>query len=628
MATTIKSTALDFTNIKQNLKDYLKAQTEFKDYDFEASGLSNILDVLAYNTHINGLTSNFTLNESFLGTAQLRSSVVSLATGIGYVPDSKTASQATVQVSVDLSSVGGRPATVDLPAFSQFTTTVDDVAYTFQTKEVFTASDDGSGNYVFKTSDGSSAIPIFEGTSKTKTFLVGEYNEADVYIIPDVNMDTDTAIVRVFDSYGATTNTVYISITDATTIDTNSTIYILKEAPNGFYQLSFGSVKSGQTAGVLGKAPVAGNAITVEYISTHGKDANGATSYTPSSTVTVLGTAYDLTVGVPTKSVGGDDKETIESIRKNAPFQYATQNRMVTPEDYTSIILRNYSTLINDIVSWGGEDDASPKFGTVFTSIDFEDDVDADRQQATKDAITDLVKQLAVISFNIEFTDPVTTFVESDVFYQINPRLTSLSNNAVSTLINTEVSNYFTSTLGKFGQSFRRSNLLTLVDEVSPAVLSSRAVVRMQQRMTAVINTSNTFTFTFPTDISQPIVSNTPTAEDYVVRSSLFTVDGVTCQIINETYATNGVGYSSNKLQVVNAGNGVVIVDNIGDYNTTNRTVNIVSFTPTGLLGGGGVIKLSVLPANQSAISPVRNYILEYDTDESTITPVTVTADN
>ena len=140
MATTIKSTALDFTNIKQNLKDFLKAQTEFKDYDFEASGLSNILDVLAYNTHVNGLTSNFALNESFLGTAQLRSSVVSLATGIGYVPDSKTASQGTVQVSVDLSAVSGRPSTVDLPAFTKFTTTVDDVAFTFQTKEVFTAS--------------------------------------------------------------------------------------------------------------------------------------------------------------------------------------------------------------------------------------------------------------------------------------------------------------------------------------------------------------------------------------------------------------------------------------------------------------------------------------------------------
>jgi len=127
MATTIKSTALDFINIKANLKDYLRSQTEFKDYDFEASGLSNILDVLAYNTHINGLTTNFALNESFLGTAQLRSSVVSLATGIGYIPDSKTSSQGTAQISVDLSAVSGRPATIDLPAFSKLTAAVDDM---------------------------------------------------------------------------------------------------------------------------------------------------------------------------------------------------------------------------------------------------------------------------------------------------------------------------------------------------------------------------------------------------------------------------------------------------------------------------------------------------------------------
>ena len=588
MATTIKSTALDFSNIKANLKDYLKAQTEFKDYDFEASGLSNILDVLAYNTHINGLTTNFALNESFLGTAQLRSSVVSLATGIGYIPDSKTSSQGTAQISVDLSAVSGRPATIDLPAFSKLSAAVDDITYTFQTKEIFTAADNGTGQYVFKTANDSSVIPIFEGTTKIKTFLVGEYNEADVYIIPDLNLDGDTAIVRVYDSYGATTNTVYTNITDATTINTNSTIYILKEAPNGFYHLSFGSVASGATAGVLGKAPLAGNAIEVEYISTHGKDANGATSYTPTSTVTVLGTAYALTASVPGKSVGGDDRESIESIRKNAPFQYATQNRMVTPEDYTSIILRNFSTLINDIVSWGGEDDYNPKFGTVFTSIDFEEDVTAQKQIDTKASIVDLVNQLAVVSFNIEFTDPVDTFVEADIFYQINPQLTSLTSQAISALINTEVSSYFAKTLGKFGKSFRRSNLLTLVDEVSPAVLSSRAVIRMQQRITAVINVNNTFTLTFPSDIAQPVISNTPTAETFVVRSGLFTVDGVTCRIVNETYATKGVGFSSNKLQVINAGNGVVVVDNIGSYDATKRTVEIVSFRPSGLLGGGG----------------------------------------
>jgi hypothetical protein len=204
----------------------------------------------------------------------------------------------------------------------------------------------------------------------------------------------------------------------------------------------------------------------------------------------------------------------------------------------------------------------------------------------------------------------------------------SLTSQAISALINTEVSNYFALTLGKFGKSFRRSNLLTLVDEVSPAVLSSRAVIRMQQRITAVINVNNTFVLTFPSDIAQPVISNTPTAETYVVRSGLFTVDGVTCRIVNETYATKGVGFSSNKLQVINAGNGVVVVDNIGSYDATKRTVEIVSFRPSGLLGGGGDIKISVLPANQSAISPLRNDILHYDTSESVTTPVSVSADN
>ena len=624
MATSIKSTALDFTNIKQNLKDYLKAQTEFKDYNFEASGLSNILDVLAYNTHINGLTSNFAINESFLGTAQLRSSVVSLATGIGYIPDSKTAAQGTVNVSANLSAVSGRPSLIYLPAFTKFTATIDDVAYTFQTKEVFSATDNGTGIYNFKTSIGSLAIPIFEGILKEKTFLVGASEDrfADTYIIPDLNMDADTAIVRVYNSYGSTTNSVYTNLTKANTINSTSSVYILKEAPNGFYQLSFGG------GGALGKSPLAGNAITLQYISTGGKTGNLATSYTASDTISVDGISYNLTTTSATISTGGDDRESIESIRKNAPFQYATQNRMVTPEDYTSIILRNFSTLINDIVSWGGEDDPYPKFGTVFTSISFEDDVSAERQVETKAQITELVKQLAVVSFDVEYADPINTFIESNILYQINPQLTALSNNTISTSINTVVSNYFTSTLGKFAKSFRRSNLLTLIDDVSPAVLSSRAVIRMQQRITPTLNTSNSFTLTFPNVISQPIFSLSPTRADYVVRSSNFEVDSATCQIVNETYVVGGIAKASNKLQVVNISTGLVVVDNIGEYSASTRQVKIVSFKPTSITGASQTIKISVLPANQSAISPLRNDILLYDADESTILPVTTTSDN
>tara|TARA_R110002096_G_scaffold96692_4_gene215734 strand:+ start:503 stop:2350 length:1848 start_codon:yes stop_codon:yes gene_type:complete len=615
MATTINSTALDFANIKTNLKTYLANTTEFADYDFEASGLSNILDVLAYNTHINGLTTNFALNESFLGTAQLRSSVVSLATGIGYVPDTMTSSKGTVGITMDLNNVSGRPSTVDLPTNTRFSSTVDDITYTFQTREVHTASDDGNGNYIFKTTDNLTAIPIFEGTLKTKTFNVGEFNEADVYMIPDATLDADTAIVRVIDG---STSSVYTNITAATTISPTSTIYILKEAPNGFYQLSFGG------NGILGLAPAAGNTITVEYLSTKGGDANTAKAFTALDTVTVLGSARTLTVSTAAAGIGGDAKETIASIRTNAPFQYATQNRMVTPEDYTSIINRNYSTLINDIISWGGQDNPEPKFGTVFSSIDFESDVTDATQTATKASIEDLVKQLAVISFNVEFADPIETFIETSLFYQINPNLTSLSTNAITNSIKTAIGTYFTANTGKFEKAFRRSALLTLVDEVSSAVLSSRAVIRMQQRIVPTINVFNAYQLSYPAGIAKPAANASPKDNDHIVRSNTFLVDGNPCRILNEQRPN----VATNKLQVVESGTGTVIVDNIGSFNEISGLVTITAFRPTGLLGGGSNIKISVLPANQSAIAPERNNIIKYDASISTIIAVKTEAEN
>jgi len=615
MATTINSTALDFANIKANLKTHLLNSTEFADYNFEASGLSNILDVLAYNTHINGLTTNFALNESFLGTAQLRSSVVSLATGIGYVPDTMTSAKGTVGVTMSLVGVTGRPSTVDLPSNTRFSSSVDDITFTFQTREIHTATDDGAGSYLFKTTNGSTAIPIFEGTLKTKTFNVGEFNESDVYIIPDVTLDADTAIVRVND--GSTSDT-YISITAATTISANSTIYILKEAPNGFYQLSFGG------NGILGRAPAAGNTITVEYLSTKGAVANTAKAFTATDTVTVLGTARTLTTTTTAAGIGGDNKETIASIRTNAPFQYASQNRMVTPEDYTAIINRNFSTLINDIISWGGQDNPEPKFGTVFSAIDFEADVTAATQTATKSSIEDLVKQLAVISFNVEFADPIETFIETQLFYQINPNLTSLSTNAITNSVKAAIVDYFTANTGKFEKSFRRSAMLTLVDEVSSAVLSSRSVIRMQQRITPTINVFNAFTLTYPAIIAKPAANATPSDNDQIVRSSIFLVDGNPCRILNEQRAN----VATSKLQVVESGTGTIIVDNIGSFSTTSGLLTITAFRPTGLLGGSTNIKISVIPANQSAIAPERQNIIKYDEEISTISVVTTEAEN
>ena len=280
MATTIRSTALDFNNIKNNLKTFLQNKEEFTDYDFEASGLSNILDVLAHNTHINGLIANFAINESYLPTAQLRSSMVSLSEGIGYVPDTATSSQAKIRVSTNLTG-DTIPTTITMPAYTKFNSTVDDVSYSFQTIEAFTATKVGTGFYEFKASNGSNNIPVFEGTFKTKTFIVGAYEDNPVYVIPDSTLDADTVTVKVFNSVTSSDFSTYQNIVNVTSISANSTVYILKESPNGYFELSFGD---GTTFGV---APSAGNRIEVEYLSTKGSVANGASSFAPANTLSV-----------------------------------------------------------------------------------------------------------------------------------------------------------------------------------------------------------------------------------------------------------------------------------------------------------------------------------------------------
>ena len=620
MATTIESSALSFDNIKASLKNKLKNSTEFADYDFEASGLSNILDVLAYNTHLNGLIANFSINESFLNTAQLRSSLVSLATGIGYIPDSRTASRALLKVSVNLAGVSGRPSVIDLPRFTRFSTTVNEVSYTFQTTEVFTAEDDGAGLYVFKTQGGSESIPVFEGSRKTKTFLVGEFDETDVYIIPDKNMDTDTVSVNVFDSLSASAFTAYQSIVDATSVNENSTIYILKESPNEFYELSFGAND------ILGQAPKAGGKIVVDYISTVGPDANTGSSFTAIDQITVNSVNYNLTVATTSKSAGGDVKESASSIRRNAPFQYATQNRMVTADDYRSIILRNFSSLISDIKTWGGQDNPEPQFGTVYTSIKFESDVSAQQQTDTKQAIRDLVDQLAVLSFKVEFADPLDIFVETDIRFQVNPQLTPLSINSLGVSVKDVVSNYFTTNIGGFDKSFRRSSVLALVDDVSPAILSSRAEVKVQQRITPTVNAINSFNLTYPTPILNPLDSIEP-----VIVSNNFVLGGSTCRIENRTAKQQGDGSytpASTNLRIVELGTGIVKQNNIGSIDPLTGKVDIVSFKPEALSGGSSIIKLSVTPANQSAITPELNEILNFDETASKVTPVIVDAPN
>ena len=320
MTTSIKSTALDFQAIKNNLKSHFASQSEFSDYDFEASGLSNILDVLAYNTHINGLTANFSLNEAFLNSAQLRSSVVSHAENLGYYPRSKTASSAIVNLTV--STADTVTNSTNIQPFTEFTASIDSTTYTFNTTEEHTATNNGTGTFSFLANDGSTNITIKEGTKKIKTFIAGNSTDENYYIVPDPNMDTSTIVVKVYDTTGSTNFVSYTNIKAATNVTSTSRLFIVRETPNGYFELTFSE------GNVLGKAPEPGNKIEVTYLSTVGNIANGASSFVAKSKVTIGSTQYDMTVSLAsgfTASAGGADAENMQSIKINAPLAFAAQ---------------------------------------------------------------------------------------------------------------------------------------------------------------------------------------------------------------------------------------------------------------------------------------------------------------
>jgi len=595
MATNIQSTQLDFDTIKTKLKTYLAQQTEFADYNFEASGLSNILDVLAYNTHFNGLTANFALNEAFLNTAQLRSSVVSHAEALGYNPRSITSAIAYVNISIVVSD-SGRPATITLPKYSTFNTSVDDINYTFYTTESVTATDDGTGNYSFLNALGTAAIAIQEGVIKTKTFNVGSTTDRQIFVIPDLTVDTTTATVNVFTSSSSSDFLSYSKLYDAVAVDATSTLYQLRESPNGFYELAF---SDGTTTGVK---PTAGNKIVMTYLSSKGATANGGSGFTPTSTITVNASSYNLNVVTSSAAAGGKDKEGIESIRFNAPITFAAQQRLVTAGDYKALILSKYST-VEDCVAWGGEDNIPATYGKVFISLKFPSTVSEAGKTVIKDNIqTNLIRPLSVMSIDSTFVDPETTFIECSTFFTFNPNKTGSTVKATETSVQNAVNNYFKLNLQGFSKSFRRSNILSDIDELSEAILNSRMNIKLQQRFTPTLGTSASYTLNFPVALAVPDDVN------HVVTSNTFNISGLVCVIRNQL--------KTNILQVVDADSNIV-VDNVGNYTATTGEVKIIGFSPSTIAGGQTTINISVTPASQSTIRPLRNYILEIETSKS-----------
>lgn len=597
--TTINTSRLDFQNIKARLRTFFAQQDEFQDYDFEASGLSNILDVLAWNTHINGLTANFATNEAFLTTAQLRSSVVSLAESLGYFPRSARSAIAYVNLSVNLSAVPSRPASIVLPERTRFQTSVNNFSYTFQTREPFTAVDNGAGIYTFQTSDGSDAIPIYEGVERTKIFYVDTLGDDQVYVIPDATADTSTMFVDVFPSPTSTAFARYTLLIDALSIDSTSTLYTVRESPNGFYEVIFSN-------GVItGQSPQVGNRIEVNYLSTAGADANSATVFTPTTSFIYNGIPFTIQSITAAAATGGSAPESIESIRRNAPLAFSSQQRLVTAEDYKAQILSRYS-FIEDAVAWGGEDNNPPQYGRTYVSLLFSDGTTDDSKDVIKTAIVnELTNNLSVMSIDTVFVDPEVTYLEFNFNFNFDPDLSSVTANTMEQRVLQAAGTFFDENVTGFGRVFRRSNLLSEIEDISSSVLNVSTGVVMQRRFVPIVEgnetaapAEETVVLTFPAPIAPP---NT---ETITVSSSSFVYNGNVVRVVNKI--------GENKLQVQRLDN-VVVVDNVGSYNAQLGVVTISGIRVDSVIDGSNTIKVKAIPLDQETVRAVRNDIIDID---------------
>ena len=602
MATNLNVTELDFDQIKRNLKNFLKQQTEFTDHDFEGSGLNTLLDVLAYNTHYNAMNAHYSLNEAFLDSAQIRGNVVTRAKLLGYTPRSILAPRATINLVVDLAgenaATQGATSSLVLPRGTKFTSTVSGESFDFVTLNNSTGTQSGT-KFTF------SNVAIAEGTYKTLLYRVDNDIESQKFQLGDADADTSTLRVRVQQNEQSLTHDVYAKFESLLNVDSTSQIYYLQENPSELFEIYFGD-------GVIGRKPVNNNIVTLDYVFTKGAEANGASIFNISGNLSNSGgTALvnsTYTVTTLTNASGGTEKETMESVRFNAPLTFTSQNRAVTAEDYKAIILKSFSN-ISSISTWGGEDNDPVDFGSVYISIK---PLTADVLTAEeKSQITDnVLKGKNIVSITPEIVDAAFTDLELDVFVKYNPNLTDRSSVDIQTLIKDVIADYNFNNLNKFDGVFRHSQLTKAIDSADPAILNS--TVRPFMFQNVALNptaNANDHALTFAAPFYQAGNST-----DFVLNSSAFLIN-------NENHFFGDVpidGSSERQVIIYKIVDDVNITTNpdVGRIDLDKGTLTLKGFA----IDSATTVRLTLTP-NSLDIAPKRNQLLRIDPARVTVTP-------
>jgi hypothetical protein len=471
---------LDFDLIKSNLKTFLQNQSEFQDYNFEGSGFSILLDLLAYNTHYLGFNANMLANEMYLDSADIRKNIVSLAKMLGYTPTSPKAPTASIDILVNNAS----GTSITMAKGTTFTTTVDGTTYQFLTNASHTITP-SSGVYNF------SSIPIYEGTLVTYKYTVNTSDPDQRFIIPNNRVDTSTLKVQIQNSASDTTTATYTKASGFTSLDNTSKVYFLQEGEEGKFEVYFGD-------GVIGKSLDDGNIVILEYIVTNKTEANGASSFTLSGSV---GGFTDVTITTVSSAQGGAEPQTKESIRFNAPLQYARQDRAVTTSDYETLVQELYPNA-QSVSAWGGEDDETPVYGVVKIAIKAASG--STLTNATKESIKTQLQKYNVASVRPEIVDPETTSIILTSNVKYDERATTKTADTLKSEITTAITNYNTSTLQKFDSIFRHSKVTGLIDDTDTSILSNVTSLLIRKTFTPTLSASTRYDIYFRNGIYNP----------------------------------------------------------------------------------------------------------------------------
>jgi hypothetical protein len=584
----IQITDLDFNTIKTNLKTFLKSQDTLKDYNYEGSALSTLLDILAYNTQYNAFYLNMVANEMFLDTAVQRDSVVSQAKLLDYTPHSATAPSATINLRVNQVN----DASLTLPKFTRFLSeAIDGINYNFVTvdsKTVNVSSNTANFNNVTI----KQGIPV--SFSTTVDF---SGNPDQVFEIPEVNVDTTTLQVAVQESSSNSYTTYYNISTDFLTLDGDSKVYFLNEGIGGNYVVSFGD-------NLLGKKPVDGNIVILTYVTTQGSASYGANNFVLMDTISGYSNTNITSV---TSATQGGGKEDITSIKFQAPKSYAAQGRAVTKEDYITVIQQNKLGYSFDAVSvWGGQENSSPVYGQVFISVKPAGSYTLTDTQKQR-LINDVIRPISVMTVEPTLVDPDYTYLQITANVLYDPKKTVATSAQIEAAVKTAIYNMASSELNTFNSTFKSSDFVAAINAADPSILTNEISLQVQKKFFPNLTTPQTYNLYYGTTLkkgmfqtgilSSPAVQfrNPLNAADIIDGIYIEEVPSSTGGVESISVLNPGFGYQyAPTVTILGDGTGATAIATING----NGTIRSITVTNAGTNYTSAIVKITPYPGD------------------------------